>query len=133
MSIINNETNTICLNDFSKIPYVKIHSATFEMTKFIYSGLKGAFIFMRNSNDEGNMFVIRIYSLKTFLPVFEIEIEQGDIKKFKTSSDNFFSIQLKSGYLGFEFLSQEYFIKRIQEFATKTDESLFKETKREKE
>ena len=109
MSVISKEKNMILINSFHKIPIVKLFTADSNFENFVYSKIKGAFcLFMSKERDIKNRkYYFRIYDLKDYSLLFNIEIKKEYIQYISQYKDDFYFMQLHQSFLGFQFLSKE--------------------------
>jgi hypothetical protein len=108
ISVISKEKNLLLINSFHKIPIVKLYTADSSYQKFIYSKIKGAFcLLMTKEKDIKNCkYYFRIYSLKDYSILFNMEVKKEYMQYISQSEkDVFYYMQLRSSFLGFEFLS----------------------------
>ena len=109
MSVISQEKNIVLVNSFQKIPIVKLYMADSTFQNFIYSKIKGAFcLFMSKEKDPKNRkYFLRVYNLKDYSLSFNMEIKKEHMQYITQYKDDFYFMELRQSYLGFQFLSKE--------------------------
>ena len=105
MSVISKEKNLILVNSFNNIPFVKLYTTNNDYENFIYSKIKGALCFFMNKDPNKVLFYLRIYDIKNYSIVFNMELKKEHLKYFTQYSDNFYFMQLRESLLGFGFSS----------------------------
>jgi hypothetical protein len=108
MSVISQEKNIILINSFHKIPIVKLFTADSTFENFVYSKIKGAFcLFMSKEKDPKNRkFFFRIYDINDYSLLFNMEIKKEYMQYITHYKDNFYFMELRQSFLGFQFLSE---------------------------
>ena len=109
MSVISQEKNILLINSFHKIPIVKLYTADSTFENFIFSKIKGAFcLFMNKEKDPKNRkFYFRIYDLNDYSLLFNMEIKKEYMQYITQYKENFYIMELRQSFLGFQFLSKE--------------------------
>ena len=107
MSVISQEKNLILVNSFNNIPFVKLYTTNSYYKIFIYSKIKGALCFFVNKDPNEKLFYLRIYDIKNYTMVFNIELKKEHLKYFIQFNDNFYFLQLRESLLGFQFNSKQ--------------------------
>ena len=107
MSVISQEKNLILVNSFNNIPFVKLYTTNSYYDIFIYSKIKGALCFFVNKDPNEKLFYLRIYDIKNYTMVFNIELKKEHLKYFIQFNDNFYFLQLRESLLGFQFNSKQ--------------------------
>ena len=109
MSVISQEKNIVLVNSFQKIPIVKLFTADSTFQNFIYSKIKGAFcLFISKEKDPKNRkYFLRIYDLKDYSLSFNMEIKKEHMQYITQYKDDFYFMELRQSFLGFQFLSKE--------------------------
>mgnify|MGYP002624785401 FL=1 len=105
MSVISKEKNLILVNSFNNIPFVKLYTTNNYYENFIYSKIKGALCFFKNKDPNKVLFYFRIYDIKNYSMVFNMELKKDHLKYFTQYSDDFYIMQLRESLLGFGFSS----------------------------
>ena len=107
MSVISQEKNLILINSFHKIPIVKLFTADSSFEYFIYSKIRGAFCYFMSKDSKNRQYFLRIYDLKDYSLTFNMEIKKEYIQYITQYQQNFYFMELRQSFLGFEFLSAE--------------------------
>ena len=109
MSVISQEKNIVLINSFHKIPIVKLFTADSTFENFVYTKIKGAFcLFMSKEKDQNNhKFYFRIYDLNDYSLSFNMEIKKEYIQYITQYKEDFYFMELRQSFLGFQFLSKE--------------------------
>ena len=109
MSAIAQEKNIILINSFHKIPIVKLFTADSTFENFVYSKISGAFcLFMSKERDPKNRkFYFRIYDLNDYSLLFNMEIKKEYMQYITQYKEDFYFMELRQSFLGFQFLSKE--------------------------
>ena len=108
MSVISQEKNIILLNSFNTIPIVKLYTTNSNYENFIYSKIKGALcLFMNNKESKNKIYYLRIYDIKNYSILFNMELKHDHLKLFIQYSDDFYFLELYDSYLGFKFNTKE--------------------------
>ena len=105
MSVISKEKNLILVNSFNNIPFVKLYTTNNDYENFIYSKIKGALCLFMNKDPNKVQFYLRIYDIKNYSIVFNMELKKEHLKYFTQYSDDFYFMQLRESLLGFGFSS----------------------------
>ena len=105
MSVISKEKNLILVNSFNNIPFVKLYTTNNDYENFIYSKIKGALCLFMNKDQNKVLFYLRIYDIKNYSIVFNMELKKEHLKYFTQYSDDFYIMQLRESLLGFGFSS----------------------------
>ena len=109
MSVISQDKNIVLVNSFQKIPIVRLYTADSTFQNFIYSKIKGAFcLFISKEKDPKNRkYFLRIYNLKDYSLSFNMEIKKEHMQYITQYKDDFYFMELRQSFLGFQFLSKE--------------------------
>ena len=109
MSVISQDKNIVLVNSFQKIPIVRLYTADSTFQNFIYSKIKGAFcLFISKEKDPKNRkYFLRIYDLKDYSLSFNMEIKKEHMQYITQYKDDFYFMELRQSFLGFQFLSKE--------------------------
>ena len=107
MSVISKEKDLILINSFNKIPIVKLYTADSSYENFIYSKIKGAFCLLMTKEKNNSKYFFRIYSLKDYSTLFNMEIKKENMQYITQYRDDFYFMELRSSFLGFKFLSKD--------------------------
>ena len=107
MSVISKEKDLILINSFNKIPIVKLYTADSSYENFIYSKIKGAFCLLMKKEKNNQKYFFRIYSLKDYSTLFNMEIKKENMQYITQYKDTFYFMELRSSFLGFKFLSKD--------------------------
>ena len=107
MSVISKETNLILVNSFNKIPMVKLYTADSSYENFIYSKIKGAFCLLMERANKNPKYFFRIYSLKDYSTLFNMEINKKNMQYITQYKEDFYFMELRQSFLGFKFLSKD--------------------------
>ena len=105
MSVISQEKKLILVNSFNNIPFVRLYISKTDYDIFIYSKIKGALCLFINKDPNEQLFYLRIYDIKNYTMVFNIELKKEHFKYFTQYNDNFYILQLEGSLLGFKFNS----------------------------
>ena len=107
MSVISQDKDVTLLNSFTKLPIVKLYTANTSCENFIYSKIKGALCLLMNKDPKKRIFYFRIYELKTYSLVFNMELKKEYIQYITYYQDDFYFMELYDSFLGFKFLSNK--------------------------
>ena len=107
MSVISQEKNITLINSFNNIPIVKLYTANSYDENFIYSKIKGALCLFINKDETKNLFYLKIYDIRNYSIVFNIEIKKEYLKYFLQYNDDFYFLQLRESLIGFKFNSMK--------------------------
>ena len=108
MSVISKDKNFVLVNSFNKIPIVKLYTADSSYENFIYSKIKGAFcLLMERKKNNSQKYFFRIYSLKDYSTLFNMEIKKENMQYITQYKEDFYFMELRQSFLGFKFLSKE--------------------------
>ena len=108
MSVISQEKNIILLNSFNNIPIIKLYTTNSSYENFIYSKIKGALcLFISNKDPKNKLYYFRIYDIRNYSILFNMELKNEHLKLFNQYSDEFYFLRLYDSYLGFKFNSKE--------------------------
>ena len=107
MSVISQDKNVTLVNPFTKIPIAKLYTANPTCQNFIYSKIKGALCLFMNKDPKNRIYYFRIYELKTYSLVFNMELKKEYIQYITYYQDDFYFMELYDSFLGFKFLSNE--------------------------
>lgn len=107
MSVISKEKDLILINSFNKIPIVKLYTADSSYENFIYSKIKGAFCLLMKNGKNDLKYFFRIYSLRDYSTLFNMEIKKENMQYITQYKDDFYFMELRSSFLGFKFLSKD--------------------------
>ena len=107
MSVISKNTNLILVNSFNKIPMVKLYTADSSYENFIYSKIKGAFCLLMERASKNPKYFFRIYSLKDYSTLFNMEINKKNMQYITQYKEDFYFMELRQSFLGFKFLSKD--------------------------
>ena len=107
MSVISQDKNVTLVNPFTKIPIAKIYTANSSCETFVYSKIKGALCLFMNKDPKKRIYYFRIYELKTYSLVFNMELKKEYIQYITYYQDDFYFMELYDSFLGFKFLSKE--------------------------
>ena len=107
IAVISKDKNLILINSFNTIPIVKLYTADSSYENFIYSKIKGAFCIMmsREKDIKERKYFLRIYSLKNYSLLFNMEIKKEHMQYITQYKEDFYFMELRSSFLGFKFLS----------------------------
>ena len=108
MSVISKDKNFVLVNSFNKIPIVKLYTADSSYENFIYSKIKGAFcLLMERKKNNSQKYFFRIYSLKDYSTLFNMEIKKENMQYITQYKEDFYFMELRQSFLGFKFLSKD--------------------------
>ena len=108
MTVISKDKNVVLVNSFDKIPIVKLYTASSSYENFIYSKIKGAFcLLMSKGKNNESQYFFRIYSLKDYSILFNMEIKKANMQYITQYKEDFYFIELRNSFLGFKFLSKD--------------------------
>ena len=108
MSVISKDKNFVLVNSFNKIPKVKLYTADSSYENFIYSKIKGAFcLLMERKKNNSQKYFFRIYSLKDYSILFNMEIKKENMQYITQYKEDFYFMELRQSFLGFKFLSND--------------------------
>ena len=108
MTVISKDKNVVLVNSFDKIPIVKLYTASSSYENFIYSKIKGAFcLLMSKGKNNDCQYFFRIYSLKDYSTLFNMEIKKANMQYITQYKEDFYFMELRNSFLGFKFLSKD--------------------------
>ena len=108
MTVISKDKNVVLVNSFDKIPIVKLYTASSSYENFIYSKIKGAFcLLMSKGKNNESQYFFRIYSLKDYSTLFNMEIKKANMQYITQYKEDFYFMELRNSFLGFKFLSKD--------------------------
>lgn len=104
---IQYETDKILLNSFHYMPIVKLYTASMKQEKFFYTKIKGPLLIFTDKNSDNKRLYFRIYNPNDFSLQFNLEISIETQKNLMQIEQNFYCFNLKFGFIGFHFQSEE--------------------------
>lgn len=110
MSSISSEKSKILITSFYDIPLVKLYTANLNTKNLIYSKVKGALCFFRDKDQDdqnSRKYYLRIYSLKNYSLLFNIELAKEDLKHYIKIKEILYGLQTKQYLIAFKFNSKE--------------------------
>ena len=110
MSCISSEKSKILITSFYDIPLVKLYTANLNTKNLIYSKVKGALCFFRDKDQDdqnSRKYYLRIYSLKNYSLLFNIELAKEDLKHYIKIKEILYGLQTKQYLIAFKFNSKE--------------------------
>ena len=109
MSSISKDKSKILITSFYDIPLVRLYTAKINTKNLIYSKIKGALLFFCDKTDDKNSrkFYFRIYSIKNYSLLFNIELSKEDLQYYIKVRENLYCLQTRKYLIGFRFNSKE--------------------------
>ena len=109
MSSISKDKSKILITSFNDMPLVRLYTAKINTKNLIYSKIKGALLFFCDKTDDKNSrkFYFRIYSIKNYSLLFNIELSKEDLQYYIKVRENLYCLQTRQYLIGFRFNSKE--------------------------
>ena len=109
MSSISKDKSKILITSFNDMSLVKLYTAKINTKNLIYSKIKGALLFFCDKTDDKNSrkFYFRIYSIKNYSLLFNIELSKEDLQYYIKVRENLYCLQTRQYLIGFRFNSKE--------------------------
>ena len=109
MSSISKDKSKILITSFNDMSLVKFYTAKINTKNLIYSKIKGALLFFCDKTDDKNSrkFYFRIYSIKNYSLLFNIELSKEDLQYYIKVRENLYCLQTRQYLIGFRFNSKE--------------------------
>jgi hypothetical protein len=109
MSSISKDKSNILITSFYDIPLVRLYTAKINTKNLIYSKIKGALLFFCDKAVDKNSrkFYFRIYSIKNYTLLFNIELNKENLQYYIKVRENLYCLQTRQYLIGFRFNSKE--------------------------
>ena len=109
MSSISKDKSKILITSFNDMPLVRLYTAKINTKNLIYSKIKGVLLFFCDKTDDKNSqkFYFRIYSIKNYSLLFNIELSKEDLQYYIKVRENLYCLQTRQYLIGFRFNSKE--------------------------
>lgn len=109
MSSISKDKSKILITSFYDLPLVRLYTAKINTKNLIYSKIKGALFFFCDKTEDKNSrkFYFRIYSIKNYSLLFNIQLSKEDLQYYIKVRENLYCLQTRQNLIGFRFNSKE--------------------------
>ena len=109
MASISQDKSKILLTSFNDLPVVKLYTTKVNTKDLIYSKIKGVLCFMsdKNKDPEAKKYYLRIYSIKKYSLLFNIELSKNDLEYYIKIRNDLYCFQAREFLIGFKFNSKE--------------------------
>ena len=109
MSSLSKDKSKILITSFNDMPLMRLYTAKINTKNLIYSKIKGALLFFCDKTNDKNSrkFYFRIYSIKNYSLLFNIELSKEDLQYYIKVRENLYCLQTRQYLIGFRFNSKE--------------------------
>lgn len=109
MASISQDKSKILLTSFNDLPVVKLYTSKVNTKDLIYSKVKGILCFMsdKNKEEESKKYYLRIYSIKSYSLLFNIELSKKDLQFYIKIRNYLYCLQTREFLIGFKFSNKE--------------------------